>query len=627
MASRFILPFADVGDGITPSDGALLEFFITGTETLKDTFSDEALTTPNANPVVADGNGVFADIWMPDGARYKVTLDDKNAVQKFEADPIISPDEIAPASLTSKTFDTVALMVASSELNIGDIVETSGYTTKGDRGDGRYEVVAAGTGTPDQGSFINLLTHQAKALFYKGRINCIQFGAIVSSSTSVASINSTALQNHITYCVNNNVSAYIPDGDYPYDTTLSIPHQKILELVGESRQSTRLRYTPLTGDGVKFEGETDGSSVRHITIRNFAEAIGAGSTGTGLNMDLSQTDVGGVRRLRDIVIEDLACYGFQINIAIWNTINVVIRDIYRLTGESTSDGANDVGYNIFNGNTGSGGSNNIVIDNAYCSSASINISVDCNGVLIMRPVMESPTKYCFENRSTSPVTVISAYPDASAVTASGLPLSIINNAGGYLRWITDVIGTVGNFNDGWLASTMALSQKQRTRILPQYTDEIIGILSTPVDNNIDNGSDPTSISDWDVINFNDSVLDGDLSFNTSTFSYTATTPGYISGEIKIICDFRNDALDFRVGIFRGDLSSPLITDLIDDARRPVSDSTGNAHFVTNILPFLVYAEEGDRFYVAGYQNSIAAQQVISSNAGGEPLGSTWIIKQ
>lgn len=184
MASRFILPFADVGDGITPSDGALLEFFITGTETPKDTFSDEALTTPNTNPVVADGNGVFSDIWMPDGARYKVTLDDKNIVQKFEADPVVSPDAIAPASLTARTFDTVALMAASTLLNVGEIVDTAGYTSKGDGGDNRYEIVGAGTGTVDGGSFINLSTHQAKGLFPRGFVIYDQFGAIGGGVTN-----------------------------------------------------------------------------------------------------------------------------------------------------------------------------------------------------------------------------------------------------------------------------------------------------------------------------------------------------------------------------------------------------------------------------------------------------------
>lgn len=177
MAIRFILPFADVGNGISPSDGATLDFFETGTSTRKDTFSNEAATIANANPVIANGDGVFddTDIFLPDGGRYKVVLKNKNGVQIWEADPVVggvSPSEI------SRTFDTVAAMVASTELVIGDIVETAGYTAKGDGGDNRYEVVAAATGTADGGSFINLSTHQAKGLFPKDIITSDQFGAI-----------------------------------------------------------------------------------------------------------------------------------------------------------------------------------------------------------------------------------------------------------------------------------------------------------------------------------------------------------------------------------------------------------------------------------------------------------------
>ena len=77
MSSRFILPFADVGSGIKPSSGAKLFFFETDGVTPKDTFSDQLTTpTPNANPVIADSNGVFSDIYIV--GQYKVDLQNKN---------------------------------------------------------------------------------------------------------------------------------------------------------------------------------------------------------------------------------------------------------------------------------------------------------------------------------------------------------------------------------------------------------------------------------------------------------------------------------------------------------------------------------------------------------------------
>ena len=193
MAVRFQLPFADVGDGINPSDGALLYFYATGTTTLKTTYSDESLSTANANPVVADSDGVFSDIWMDGSTRYKVVLKDKNAVQIWEADPVISGMSSADVA---KVFDTVAAMVADTDLSIGGIVQTAGYTAKGDGGDNLYEIVAAATGTDDGGSYIDLATHQAKGMFYSGSVNFVQFGAELDGVVD----NTVADQAAIDFC-------------------------------------------------------------------------------------------------------------------------------------------------------------------------------------------------------------------------------------------------------------------------------------------------------------------------------------------------------------------------------------------------------------------------------------------
>ena len=69
-------------------------------------------------------------------------------------------------------FDIVA--------NVGDVVQTLGYFSSGDGGDNLYEIVAAGTGTDDGGTFINLAGsgHQAKGLFPGGTVNVRQFGAV-----------------------------------------------------------------------------------------------------------------------------------------------------------------------------------------------------------------------------------------------------------------------------------------------------------------------------------------------------------------------------------------------------------------------------------------------------------------
>lgn len=86
----------------------------------------------------------------------------------------------APAIISPAVeFNVVADMLAATNLNVGDIVQTAGYTAKGDGGDNQYEIVAAATGTDDGGSFIDLDPHQAKGLFPLGSISVRQFGAVL----------------------------------------------------------------------------------------------------------------------------------------------------------------------------------------------------------------------------------------------------------------------------------------------------------------------------------------------------------------------------------------------------------------------------------------------------------------
>lgn len=57
--------------------GAKLTFSVSGTSTLQNVYQDVALTVPHANPVVADGAGVFAKIYLdPALPSYRVLLTD-----------------------------------------------------------------------------------------------------------------------------------------------------------------------------------------------------------------------------------------------------------------------------------------------------------------------------------------------------------------------------------------------------------------------------------------------------------------------------------------------------------------------------------------------------------------------
>lgn len=88
--------------------------------------------------------------------------------------------------------DTVSEMESLPFLYIDDDVSTLGYTDTGDGGGNDYKVVAAGTGTADGGSYIDLPGSglQARGLFPLPKISVKQFGAVgdgVSDDSSAIS--------------------------------------------------------------------------------------------------------------------------------------------------------------------------------------------------------------------------------------------------------------------------------------------------------------------------------------------------------------------------------------------------------------------------------------------------------
>lgn len=86
--ARYSNPFSQYSSGNVALAGGKLFFFITGTSTPKDTFSDVDRTVPNTNPVLLDANGVIPAIFLSEDSLYKVILQDKDGVQKDETDNV-----------------------------------------------------------------------------------------------------------------------------------------------------------------------------------------------------------------------------------------------------------------------------------------------------------------------------------------------------------------------------------------------------------------------------------------------------------------------------------------------------------------------------------------------------------
>jgi hypothetical protein len=98
-----------------PMAGAKLYFYTTGTSTPQDTYSDSGLTTPNANPVVADANGLWPPIYLGT-TNYKAILKTSAGVTVQTIDPVLVNPQAA--SLSSQ-FDSQFGSTAASLLQRG----------------------------------------------------------------------------------------------------------------------------------------------------------------------------------------------------------------------------------------------------------------------------------------------------------------------------------------------------------------------------------------------------------------------------------------------------------------------------------------------------------------------------
>jgi hypothetical protein len=106
--TRFVNPvpqfFDDAGNVLA---GGRLYFYETGTTTLKNTYSDSDLTTPNTNPVILDGEGRVAtgdgEIFL--SGDYKVRLTDSDDVQLWERDPVSSVDDLTREWSNGSTYN------------------------------------------------------------------------------------------------------------------------------------------------------------------------------------------------------------------------------------------------------------------------------------------------------------------------------------------------------------------------------------------------------------------------------------------------------------------------------------------------------------------------------------------
>lgn len=207
------------------STDALNENF-SALETLSDTWLSRTGTSPNAmeadldmnNNDILNATSIGTQALTVNGSN--ITSEDSAVStlpsQAGNTGKFLSTNGAASSWNTVTTIDSyigaVSDLVADTTLQIGNIVDTFGYTTEGDGGDNRYEVVAAGTGTADEGEFIDLPNTspalQARGLFPGAIYNAKQWGALWDNATN----DSSAVQAFVDFLGTTNSTGSWPAG-------------------------------------------------------------------------------------------------------------------------------------------------------------------------------------------------------------------------------------------------------------------------------------------------------------------------------------------------------------------------------------------------------------------------------
>lgn len=133
MARLFFIPQAVRIDSTgTPYAGAKANFYLTGTTTQTDTYTDNALGVAHANPVVADSAGQFAAIYLDPAITYRCIITESDNTQIDDIDPISVPLTAADIAVVDTGTYFVATdvegVLAEIGLLYGPLADTNTWT-------------------------------------------------------------------------------------------------------------------------------------------------------------------------------------------------------------------------------------------------------------------------------------------------------------------------------------------------------------------------------------------------------------------------------------------------------------------------------------------------------------------
>jgi len=254
-----------------PRNGAMLEFFNVGLLTNKDTYSDEALATANANPVIADASGNFGNIWL--NGDYDVTLKNSSGVLVWGPEKIESFTTSSTAGRLNPA--TVNFMVNDSSFSSSDVgiaAPTTAEFSTGNGGGGTYDIVLSTSVEPNG---FNIIIGVADPLIsFVLREESVEdprrWGAVFDNATDIGVVLNAMLVA--------GVVPTIPDIPAVINTTVSILDNSTIVFLG-----SKLRTTVDTTVMFEANSRDDWALFGSAELRGTLVASGA-SAETGLRV-------------------------------------------------------------------------------------------------------------------------------------------------------------------------------------------------------------------------------------------------------------------------------------------------------------------------------------------------------
>jgi microcystin-dependent protein len=267
----------EVDQNGVPLGGAQLFFYLTNTTTPQATYQDVALTTPNTNPVIADSNGRFGNIFLIPSLPYKVQLWTAPTVDNPTGAQIWSFDPVGPASGGVPTGVTGIIgevrMFAGPEASVpatwypcyGQPVSRTTYASL-------YAVIGTLWGAGDGSTTFNLPDFRGRAPFGKDDMGGTPASRLTSGGSGVAgnTIGATGgnqLSQTHTHTLN----------DPTHTHTLTDPEHDHGEKVGQGAGGSMTAWN-VTGSG------TTANPIDINTVAN-STGITIAAAATGITLD------------------------------------------------------------------------------------------------------------------------------------------------------------------------------------------------------------------------------------------------------------------------------------------------------------------------------------------------------